>query len=67
MNGWIGWDGIGLDEWLSWVVGSLRAPSVLIKNIHECKLSGDLPGDMGYPFGITVYFANDLDHLSGPA
>ena len=33
VDGWTdGWDGIGL-EWLSYVVGSLRAPSVLIKSI----------------------------------
>ena len=33
-------DGMGLDGWLSWVVGSLRAPSVLIKNwytLHRLK------------------------------
>ena len=27
----MGWDGIGLDGWLSEVVGSLSTPSVLIK------------------------------------
>ena len=32
-----GWDAVGLDGWLSKVVGSLRAPSVLIKPYYDIK------------------------------
>ena len=35
-----GWDGIGWDEWSSYVVGSLRAPSVLINTNMRQGLGG---------------------------
>ena len=31
----MGWDGMGFDGWLSLVVGSLRAPLVLITDVVE--------------------------------